>query len=1105
MKRSLIPLGIGLGVGLFLAYTAQAGHAEYNFDTDPTGYLDIDSNLDPPPWRSSGGNPGGYLAITDAVGSQRTVIRFDDFDNGMLVKAFSFTMDIRMGNGTSERPADGMSVCYARANDPIFQDPTMWTGNVHGIDLGPEGGTSTGLSVCFDAWEGNPLPDGSDIEGIIVRVDDVTVLRHALPTRHGDCEDPTSLQTGPRDPNNPGADPSILCWQPLSVELDEQQKLTVKWKGATLLDHAEVAYFPSPGRLVLMGRTGGSNQYQHVDNIVIDTIPASTPTLVEGTGEPDGITLKLQDAPGSAVDPSSVQLKVNGQEVTAEVQKQGDITTIHWSSLPDLLPGGELIPIEVAFKDTQGNSFTATKDIMVIPYTAIPEDFAVSQVDTSKPGFNIRPYQTEEGNPNSLAWTEEQLAGLHGPNLIDLNMIGADALGYVYWSLEIDFKNQDGGNGNFDLNYGFDWFGVPAGSMTSEDNTTLEILAYVYFPQPGLYTMGVNSDDGFRVQTYYDPRDKFAVRLGEFDSGRGAADTIFNIYIPKAGYYPMRLLYENGGGGAAVEWFTVTPDGTKHLINDMTDPDALQAYAFPSAPTVPYVINVTPGVGARDVRADTSIQVVIQEVNAAVDPNSVQMTINDEAVTPQVTRNAGKKQTTIFYQPDQLFESGSTNTVTVVWAVQGQTPRTNTWQFVCMPYVMVPTDLWSPIGSENENEPGFLVQVFQVDPMGASNGMPHSPEWAEALIAGGYYQGGAPAVNIIDDSEFTPEGYYIETETINYNQDGEEGNAGNFTPDKKMPGIPGLTDSTDNFACAFTTYVVFPEAGLYLMGVNSDDGFRTSVGDQPGRYAVQIEAPADLAGQPIAAMPTINGLNANFGGPLPWPPVEGDVVYVGTACDPIQQDLTGKIALIDRGDCAFVDKCRNAQQAGALAAIVVNATEPLNFPILMGGSADDITIPCLMINNDTGDFLKSKIPGLRLSVGADPNVMLGQYYGDRGSSDTIFAFVIQKAGVYPLRTVYWEGSGGANVEWFTVTKDGKKVLLNDPNDPDALKCYRSRTFVPKPTVKISKTADGKIQIEFTGTLQSADEITGPWTDVQGATSPYIVTPTGKQKFYRAKQ
>lgn len=49
----------------------------------------------------------------------------------------------------------------------------------------------------------------------------------------------------------------------------------------------------------------------------------------------------------------------------------------------------------------------------------------------------------------------------------------------------------------------------------------------------------------------------------------------------------------------------------------------------------------------------------------------------------------------------------------------------------------------------------------------------------------------------------------------------------------------------------------------------------------------------------------------------------------------------------------------------------------------------------------------------------------------------------------------------------------------------------------------SKTADG-VSISFTGTLQVADAVTGPWADVAGASSPYSTRATGGAKFFRAR-
>ncbi|MBI4325434.1 MAG: hypothetical protein HY674_09235, partial [Chloroflexi bacterium] len=48
---------------------------------------------------------------------------------------------------------------------------------------------------------------------------------------------------------------------------------------------------------------------------------------------------------------------------------------------------------------------------------------------------------------------------------------------------------------------------------------------------------------------------------------------------------------------------------------------------------------------------------------------------------------------------------------------------------------------------------------------------------------------------------------------------------------------------------------------------------------------------------------------------------------------------------------------------------------------------------------------------------------------------------------------------------------------------------------------------GKVEVSWTGTgaLEEAEAVTGPWTTVAGAASPFTVTPTAQQKFYRLRQ
>ncbi|TYB78485.1 T9SS-dependent M36 family metallopeptidase [Bizionia myxarmorum] len=73
--------------------------------------------------------------------------------------------------------------------------------------------------------------------------------------------------------------------------------------------------------------------------------------------------------------------------------------------------------------------------------------------------------------------------------------------------------------------------------------------------------------------------------------------------------------------------------------------------------------------------------------------------------------------------------------------------------------------------------------------------------------------------------------------------------------------------------------------------------------------------------------------------------------------------LTGKIAVVRRGTCAFSDKIQNAQNAGAVAVIVVNHNNPDNDPayaqyVTMAGEVNPpINIPSVFMNYADGETL----------------------------------------------------------------------------------------------------------------------------------------------------
>jgi hypothetical protein len=54
------------------------------------------------------------------------------------------------------------------------------------------------------------------------------------------------------------------------------------------------------------------------------------------------------------------------------------------------------------------------------------------------------------------------------------------------------------------------------------------------------------------------------------------------------------------------------------------------------------------------------------------------------------------------------------------------------------------------------------------------------------------------------------------------------------------------------------------------------------------------------------------------------------------------------------------------------------------------------------------------------------------------------------------------------------------------------------------TLSINVMSSSQLQLTYPGSLQSATNLSGPWSSVPGATSPFTVSPTGANMFFRAK-
>ncbi len=128
----------------------------------------------------------------------------------------------------------------------------------------------------------------------------------------------------------------------------------------------------------------------------------------------------------------------------------------------------------------------------------------------------------------------------------------------------------------------------------------------------------------------------------------------------------------------------------------------------------------------------------------------------------------------------------------------------------------LPASYAMPAGTVITSGPGFRTRPYQTDP--ATDRRAGTIAWNEGQQAGLY------GPNIADLTGADASGYYTVTNVVNWNINAG-GVVDTFPPADAYPGIPGSTFTTVNFSEAIITYIEFPAAGTYLLGVNSDDGF----------------------------------------------------------------------------------------------------------------------------------------------------------------------------------------------------------------------------------------------------------------------------------------
>ncbi len=120
---------------------------------------------------------------------------------------------------------------------------------------------------------------------------------------------------------------------------------------------------------------------------------------------------------------------------------------------------------------------------------------------------------------------------------------------------------------------------------------------------------------------------------------------------------------------------------------------------------------------------------------------------------------------------------------------------------------------------------------------------------------------------------------------------------------------------------------------------------------------------AGLSGSIVAAIDEANGDGLST--------TDGCTAFTNAAA------MIGRIALIDRGTCRFVTKAKNAQDAGAIAAIIVDNMDATSPPGL-GGYDASITIPVVSVTKADGEALRAQLPAeIFALLAADPTQPAG--------------------------------------------------------------------------------------------------------------------------------
>ena len=794
----------------------------------------------------------------------------------------------------------------------------------------------------------------------------------------------------------------------------------------------------------------------------------SAPRLVAAGGGINGFQVRIQNFSAS-VDEDSVQATLNGEAVTLQVNTSGGLTTISYN-FPEVPAPLSTHKVSLSFSDTTPSLHQTEFQFTVNEiFTRIPPEFKASGVDTDAPGFVARVSQistdqsgVDHVHGNTTAGAERQLAGEYtnaegDPYLNEAGPENATAWEFTPVDVEtvINFEQGEdddpGPTGFFNVNNGAEDEFIPRipGFHGHNNGIAAEFLTFLELSQ-GFHTFGVNSDDGFEVTSGPSLKDQASIVLGLWGTSRGVGETRFDIYVEEDGIYPVRLLWWEGGGGASVEFYSILENGNRVLINDRDNPNAIKAYR--SATARPYISSVSPtGTAATD-----SIEYTINDDEISVVDGSVGLTLNGAAVDPEVTKS-GSVTTVRYVNPGGYFPGGThvavlaydessnpvvTRTFRHEFTVpEGQTVVVRDGPFAYWRLGETEADSTQAI---NEISSEFHTGTYQNSPgLGAERLVLGDPSSAVLFEAAKQHWISIPNHADINNLGGNP-GWPQKTIEFWF----------------KARNLPNSDLAHPDFEIS-QRQVIYEQGGA-TRGMNV---YLEGIEDGPNPIKAMLWFNVLSRGTPPAEIP--------WGGTLPYNETgdgvgaDTDAVAISTE---IEKDTVYHVALVfeeDIGEGNFdggITGYLNGEKFGE--ATGANQLRNHTDAVAIGRRNSEVSFHDLIVNN-----------------GGTPAIF--------GSSDHFFYYDgwLDEFALYNVALTAEQVKGHYEAG-----------LMEVPVDPGTM---------PPPIAaginSIDLVAFGddhvRVHIDYNGTLKSASTVNGPFVEVEGASSPFTVTPDQEKMFY----